>query len=67
MQQVVKSVNMRLGISGELVYHDANGNVIGTCAFKGSVPLTDEPTESPTTGAQASESPLEQSHGTDHR
>ena len=43
MQQI-KSVNMRLGISGELVYHDAKGNVIGTCAFNGSVPLTDEPT-----------------------
>ena len=66
MQQI-KSVNMRLGISGELVYHDAKGNVIGTCAFNGSVPLTDEPTESPTTGAQASESSLEQPHGTDHR
>ena len=67
MQQVVKSVNMRLGISGELVYHDAAGRVIGTCAFKGSVPLADEPTESPTLDAQASQSSQEQPHGTDHR
>lgn len=66
MQQI-KSVNMRLGISGELVYHDAKGNVIGTCAFNGSVPLTDESPESSTSDAQASQSPQEQPHGTDHR
>jgi len=55
------SVQMRIGISGTLVYKDAAGNVIGTADFKGSAPLTDEPT-----ATQNPTQPQEALHGSDH-
>ncbi len=63
--QVTKNINMRIGISGTLVFHGANGEVLGTTHISGSAPIA-EPDESPTTDAQASQPSLEQSHGPDH-
>ncbi len=65
--QVAQTVNMRLGISGTLVFADANGNEVGAMHISGSAPLVDDQDQAPNPGAAAPELTTEQSHGTDHR
>lgn len=55
-----QTVQMRIGISGKLVYKDAAGNVIGGTEFRGSAPLQeDQPHPEP--------QQQEASHGSDDR
>lgn len=69
--QVAQTVNMRLGISGTLVFADANGNEVGAMHISGSAPLVDDQDQdqdqAPNPGAPAPELTTEQSHGPDHR
>jgi hypothetical protein len=65
--EIIKTVNMRLGISGTLVFANDQGETVGEMHMSGSAPLAgDEESATHTPGAAAPEPTTEQHHGTDH-
>lgn len=65
--EITKTVNMRLGISGTLVFANDQGETVGEMHMSGSAPLaSDEEPATHTPGAAAPELTTEQHHGTDH-
>ncbi|HON31455.1 MAG TPA: hypothetical protein PLN11_10490 [Ottowia sp.] len=64
--EITKTVNMRLGISGTLVFANDQGETVGEMHMSGSAALAGDESAIHTPGAAAPELTTEQHHGTDH-